>query len=241
LSRKITIKLLLILFVASILILPTATGAPTTSRTMPTLVNVGAPFTVSISVSDYGSFGQVVETIPSGFIYVESSLGVTQTEDAGNTLKFTLMGESSFYYTLIAPNHENSYTFCGIIIDGDSNEFTIGGDTSIMVGETTEPTNDPSPDEQTTNGESDLVKPETISENPDEAVESEISENPDEAVESEDPMDDTNTESSMSVKTDTSTESTEDIPESEATPFITSFGVIVIGIIASLVYKLKKY
>ncbi|MBW6470937.1 MAG: hypothetical protein K0A90_06925 [Methanosarcinaceae archaeon] len=147
-SKKITIKLFVVLFVALVLILPTAAGAPTTSRTLPASVNMGAPFTVTITVSDYGSFGMVVETIPDGFIYVESSLGVTQAEDIGNTVRFTLLGESSFDYTLIAPSNENSYTFSGIIKDDNENEFTIGGDTSILVGETAEPANDPTPDEQ---------------------------------------------------------------------------------------------
>ena len=232
-SRKITIQLLLVLFITSVLILPTAAGAAISSRTLPTSVNVGMPFTVSITISDYGSLGIVVETIPDGFIYVESSLDVAQAEDAGNTVRFSLMGESNFDYTLIASSYEDSYTFSGIIKDENLNEFTVGGDTSIiLVEETVEPANDPTPDEQTstpnvqtTQIESESVDLETIDEIPDESVENETS------------VDDVTIESSKSVKT---IESTEDIPVSKATPFITTFGMIVIGIIATLVHKIKK-
>lgn len=234
-SGKITIQLFFVLFVASVLILPTAAGAPTSSRTLPTPVNVGAPFTVSIDVADYGLFGLVVETIPDGFIYVESSLDVTQAEETGNTVRFSLMGESSFDYTLIASSNENTYTFSGIIKDEYENEFTIGGDTSIiLVAEAVEQVNDPTPDEQTstpnvqtTQVESESVESETIDEILDESVENETS------------VDDVTIESPKSVKATTSTES-EEIPASEATPFITTFGVIVIGIIATFVHKMKK-
>ena len=235
-SRKIAIQLFLVLFVASVLMVPTVAGAPISSRTLPTSVNVGAPFTVSMTVADYGSFGLVVETIPDGFIYVESSLGVTQAEDTGNTVRFSLMGESGFDYTLIASSNENAYTFSGIIKDEDQNEFTIGGDTSvILVKETVEQVIDPTPDEQTstpnvqtTQIESESVDSETIDEIPDEPTKSETS------------VDDVTNESSKSVKTTPSTESTEDIPATESTPFIATFGIILIGIIATLVHKLKK-
>ena len=234
-SRKITIQLFLVLFVVSILMVPTVAGAPISSRTMPESVNMGAPFTVSIAVSDYGSFGMVVETIPDGFIYVESTLDVTQAEDTGNTVRFSLLGESSFDYTLIAPSNENSYTFSGTITDDYKNEFTIGGDTSIVVGTTTEPANDPTPDEQTstpsvpaTQTDPEPVEPETIDEIPDEPDEIETS------------ADDVNDESPKSVSTTPSTESTENVPETESTPFISTFGIIIIGVIATLIHKLKK-
>ncbi|MDF1534440.1 MAG: hypothetical protein P1P69_08080 [Methanosarcinaceae archaeon] len=235
-NRKITIQLFLVLFVASVLILPTVAGAATSSRTLPTSVNVGAPITVSIDVADYGSFGLVVETIPDGFMYIESSLDVTQAEDTGNTIRFSLMGETSFDYTLIAPDNENTYTFSGIIKDENQNEFTIGGDTSvILMKETVEQVNDPTPDEQTstpdiqtTQIDSESVDPETIDEIPDESAENETS------------VDDVTIESSKSVKTTPSTESTEDIPATESTPFITTFEIIIIGIIATFVHKLKN-
>ncbi len=234
-SRKITIPLFLVLFIALVMILPTAAGAVTSSRTMPASVNVNTPITVSIAVSDYGSAGTVIETIPDGFIYIDSTIDTSQVAASVNTVTFTLFGETIFDYTIIASSNAGTYAFDGIIKDFDKNEFTIGGDTSIiLVEETVEPVNDPTPDEQTTTPnvpttqlDSEPVHPETIDEIPDEPDESETS------------VDDVNDESSKSVKTTPSTESTEEIPASEATPFITTFGMIVIGVIATLVHKMK--
>lgn len=235
-SKKNTIQVFLVLFVASIMMLPTATATedPTSSRTMPTSVNVGAELIINITVADYGSFGSVVETIPNGFTYVTSSLGVQQAEDDGNTVTFTLLGETSFDYIVIAPSNSGTYTFSGIIKDDDANEFTIGGDTSIILVNVEQGT-DPTPDEQTSTTnmpttpiDSESVDSETIDEIPDESVESETSVN------------DVTNESSKSVKTTPPTESTEEIPAPESTPFIATFGIIVIGVIATLVHKLKK-
>jgi hypothetical protein len=225
-NRKITIQLFFVLFVASILMVPTIAGAATSSRTMPTSVDVNSEVIVSVAVSDYGLFGKVVETIPYGFTYVISTLDIEQVIDGGNTITFGLMGESTFEYTIIAPTTAGSYAISGIVKDENGDEFTIGGGTSIIVGETAEQTNDSTPDEQTSTPSvpakqtySEPIEPETIDEIPDEP--------------------DVNDESSKSVKTTPSTESTEEIPASEATPFITTFGMIVIGVIATLVHKIK--
>ena len=233
-SRKITIQLFLVLFVASLLILPTAAGAATSSRTLPASVNVGAPITVSITVADYGTFGGIVETIPNGFTYDGSTLSESQVIEDGNSVKFILYGETNFKYTVTAPSTEGTYIFSGIVTDEDLYESTVGGDTSmLLVSEDVE--QDSVPDEQTstpsvpaTQIESESVDSETIDEIPDEPTKSETS------------VDDVTNESSKSVKTTPSTESTEDIPATESTPFIATFGIILIGIIATLVHKLKK-
>lgn len=235
-NGKKTIPLFLVLFVAAVVMIPTVAGAVTSSRTLPASVNVNSEVTVSIAVSDYGPLGMVVETIPDGFIYVKSSLDVTQAVDTGNTVRFSLIGESHFDYTLITSSNENTYTFSGIIKDEDQNEFTIGGDTSIiLVAETVEQVNDPAPDKQTSTP--NLPTTQAHSESADLDI---IDINPDEPAESETSVDDVTIESSKSVKTTPSTESTGDIPETESTPFISTFGVIIIGIIATLVHKLKK-
>jgi hypothetical protein len=64
-NRKRTIPVLLVLFIATVLMLPTAVGAASSSRTMPASVEPGAQFTVNMAVADYGSIGSVVETLPS--------------------------------------------------------------------------------------------------------------------------------------------------------------------------------
>ncbi|NOR49205.1 MAG: hypothetical protein GQ533_14385 [Methanosarcinaceae archaeon] len=128
-NLKRMVPILVVLFIATVLMLPTATAAAS-SRTMPASVEPGEQFTVSMEVSDYGTFGGVVETIPNGFTYDGSTLsGVTVD---GNSVYFILYGETSFEYTVTASNTEDNYMFSGIIIDVDNTEFPIA-DSSIDV------------------------------------------------------------------------------------------------------------
>ena len=131
-NRQRTISLLVVLFVATVLMLPTIAGAATSTRTLPASVEPGAEFTVSVSAADYGAIGSVVETIPAGFTYVSSSLLDTQVIENGNIVTFNLMAESSFDYTVTASDTEGTYTFSGIIKDVDLTEFPIT-DSSIDV------------------------------------------------------------------------------------------------------------
>ena len=111
----------------------TAEGASAT-RTLPDSADPGAEFDVAIEASGCGSFGQVVETLPSGFSYVSTdSTDVTVTE-VDDTVKFTFMGdEVSFDYTVTASTTAESYSFSGIVKDEDLNEVVIGGDTDIDI------------------------------------------------------------------------------------------------------------
>jgi len=110
-----------------------ADGA-TATRTLPTSVAPGADFDVGIVASGAGVFGQVVETLPVGFSYVDTdSTDVTVTEE-GDTVSFTFMGDGvAFDYTVTASTTAGSYSFSGIVKDEDLNEYTVGGDTGITV------------------------------------------------------------------------------------------------------------
>ena len=66
----------------------------------------GSELRVNISASNYGSFGRVVETLPSGFSYVRSSLGSSEVDVKGQTIEFTLFDVSSFYYVVRVPAEE---------------------------------------------------------------------------------------------------------------------------------------
>ena len=106
---------------------------PTATRTLPEEpVAAGESFTIEIEASHYGYFGNVVETLPDGFV-LEDYSGLLEVED--NTVKFELRGEPSFSYTVTAPDEGDIYTFSGILIDQDKNEYGISGDTEIVVGE----------------------------------------------------------------------------------------------------------
>jgi len=106
----------------------------TASRDLPATVAPGAPFNVGITASGYGTMGQVLETLPAGFSYVSSSLDASQVQVTGNVVKFVLLGETSFTYSVTASTTAGTYPFSGIIKDEDLIAYTIGGDTAITVG-----------------------------------------------------------------------------------------------------------
>ena len=92
-------------------------------------------FTVTITIAgDYGSIGQVAETLPTGLTYVEGSTDPTDIRVAvdGQTVTFVLLGEGSFTYR-VASSDRGSYSFAGILTDGDRIETRVGGDSSIEV------------------------------------------------------------------------------------------------------------
>nr|CBH39665.1 hypothetical membrane protein [uncultured archaeon] len=109
---------------------------PTATRTLPEeLVSVGEVFTIELETSHYGYFGKVVETLPDGFVYEDSTLNPESIEVEDETVVFSLEGEPSFTYTVTAPDTEGTYTFEGILIDEEKDEYDIRGDTEIVVGE----------------------------------------------------------------------------------------------------------
>ncbi len=128
------ILLLVVVFIATVFIVPMAAGAATSDRILPASVDPGATFSVSMTVADYGSGGSVAETLPDGFTYLDSTLGDTQAEYVGNTVTFTLFDESSFDYTVLASGINGTCVFSGVIKDSYKVESTVGGDTSITVG-----------------------------------------------------------------------------------------------------------
>ena len=106
---------------------------PTAMRTLPEEpVSADESFTIEIEASHYGIHGYVIETLPDGFEFEDYS-GLVEVE--GDTVEFELWGEPSFTYTVTAPDTEGTYTFEGILIDEEKNEYDIGGDTEIVVGE----------------------------------------------------------------------------------------------------------
>ena len=115
---------------------PSETPASNVSATrdMPATVEPGEVFTVSMTASDYGTFGKIVEELPVGFSFVGSPLDVSQvdTDSANNSVIFLLLGESSFEYTVMAGS-EGAYIFDGNILDEDKNSTAVSGDTLITV------------------------------------------------------------------------------------------------------------
>ena len=105
----------------------------------------GGRLEVTIAVSDYGGFGQVVETLPSGFSYEGSDLAEAAVAVEGQTVAFTLLGEERFTYTVAAPSAEGPHSFSGVLLDSHRVDQAVGGDSSIRVGPAPTPTPTPEP------------------------------------------------------------------------------------------------
>jgi hypothetical protein len=136
--RNISVTIAVVFMIAFI---PTTTSASnaTATRTLPNSVVSGAQFDVIITPSGYGAFGQVEETLPSGFTYIscaQSFIGVQQT---GNTVKFTFLGSDSFTYTAQAPavDATTDYTIQGIVRDENKNTSPMADSVITVTAEDT--------------------------------------------------------------------------------------------------------
>jgi len=109
------------------------------TRTLPSpaWVVAGGNFDVNISVSDFGAFGQVVETLPDGFSYVDGSATLDEEEAVdvdSPDIYFTLLAEdTTFSYTVTASGTAGTYTFSGILKDENLDEYPIGDQAQIIV------------------------------------------------------------------------------------------------------------
>ena len=92
---------------------PDAVGAQSQSGTrsfQETWAAPGSEIRVAIAVSNYGPIGQVVEVLPDGFTFVGASLEDAQVKVKGQTIRFSLLGETSFTYTVTVPTVKDSTT-----------------------------------------------------------------------------------------------------------------------------------
>ena len=110
---------------------------PTATRSLPSRVNPGSTLTVSIRVMNYGEFGQVVETLPDGFAYVDESVSPSDVRVAinGQGITFTLLGSNhSFTYMVTAPTSTGAYTFSDGVLKDDQGTSIPIRNSSIRVG-----------------------------------------------------------------------------------------------------------
>ncbi|MFC1981586.1 hypothetical protein ACFLVN_05040, partial [Chloroflexota bacterium] len=116
--------------------------AQTTVRTLPgDCVDVNAQFEVGIAASDFGAFGQVVETLPAGFAYVADSAtavsGIAEDTVAvdvdGQDVSFTFLVDAgftaiSFTYDVTASDTAGTYDFDGALEGQSADVDPITGD-----------------------------------------------------------------------------------------------------------------
>ena len=113
--------------------------AQITTRTLPQeYVEPGADFTVTITADDYGSFGEVDETLCDGWVYqsVTGDVRYDEVRTHGNVISFLLMGggPKTFTYTVQAPNDPGACcNISGTLTDIDIHNHTVTGDSEVCV------------------------------------------------------------------------------------------------------------
>ena len=112
-----------------------ASGAMATRSFSTPAVAAGGQLVVTIEANNFGSFGGVTETLPTGFSYVSSSLPVDLVVATGQEVRFTLFGESNFTYTVTASNTAGSYSFSGVLKDSTGIDYQVAGPSVITVGD----------------------------------------------------------------------------------------------------------
>jgi hypothetical protein len=125
-SRNLATTLVVVMLMA-IIAAPALASPATATRTLPSSVESGDTFDVTIETSDCGAFGQVVETLPDGFTYISCTPSDIGVEEIGNRVKFTFLDSASFTYRVEAPTVDTTitYTFHGIVKDENKNEHPI--------------------------------------------------------------------------------------------------------------------
>jgi hypothetical protein len=93
----------------------------------------GGQVTVTIAAANYGPAGGVTETLPTGFAYVSSTLSPSQVDEIGQDVRFTLLGDPSFNYTVTASGTAGSHSFSGTLIDFEQGVYPVGGEDAVTV------------------------------------------------------------------------------------------------------------
>ena len=103
----------------------------------PSYVEPEGQLVVTIEANNYGPFGGVTEVLPPGFDYVTSSLdssAITFVEFLQHQeVTFTLLGVTSFTYTVVAPSTTGTYSFSGVLTNSERGEVPVGGALTIAV------------------------------------------------------------------------------------------------------------
>ena len=97
----------------------------------PSEVEAGGQLVVTIAVGGYGGIGQLTETFPADFTFVESSPEATRS---GQTLTFNLVGDTSVSYTLGAPAMTGRKSgFSGTLAPAQGAGVEVDGPSSVTV------------------------------------------------------------------------------------------------------------
>ena len=111
---------------------PPSTWSAVRSFSPPSVAPAGE-VVVMITASGYGNFGAVTETLPPGFSYVASSLEDDSVTAVGREVRFTLLGQTAFTYTVTASSTAGTYSFSGVLRNSDREDVPVGGALTIAV------------------------------------------------------------------------------------------------------------
>ena len=119
-----------------------ATGHSATRSFSADQVAPGDPLTVTITANLGGGFGGVMETLPDGFDYVDTTFDGTVQPDGQNVI-FILFNRAdpiTVEYTVTAADTAGDYDFSGTVSDSTRDSRTIGGATTVTVAAAAGPT-----------------------------------------------------------------------------------------------------
>ena len=91
------------------------------------------PLEVTVSAANFGSFGQVIETLPVGFVYRGSDLPESAVSVEGQTVSFVVLHNGGFSYIVAAPEHTGEYSFNGVIRNQNREEQPVLGVRTVAV------------------------------------------------------------------------------------------------------------
>jgi PGF-pre-PGF domain-containing protein len=114
---------------------PTSPGSA--GRTFYGPISPGQEFQITVNnVANYGAACQILEKLPAGFTFVRSTLPERAVTVNGNEVSFLLMGETSYSYTLRAPESTGEYKIAGLLRDINKAECPVTpADCSITVSQ----------------------------------------------------------------------------------------------------------
>ena len=118
---------------------PVMMEGPRASRIIaPASVTEGGDVRVTVTVMDYGQIGAVVEMLPMGFMYVDGSSTLSDSDVAvdGRNVTFALLepNQATFSYTARATAAgPGTHGFSGNLIDDQQMMHMVGGESDVMV------------------------------------------------------------------------------------------------------------
>ena len=104
--------------------------ASATRSFSPSEVEAGGQLVVTIAVDGYGGIGQLKETFPADFTFVESP----EATRSGQILTFNLVNDTSVSYTLTAPTTSGEISgFSGTLAPAQGDGVEVDGPSSVTV------------------------------------------------------------------------------------------------------------